>query len=466
MKGTFCILHISHQSHISSIMKKSQHTDLKSMLPSDVDYVIYHDPCVDGTGSGYVAWSYLSSRFPTRDVIYCAAQIGAAIPDNIDGRNVLICDYSYKKHVIVELLKRVNKLLIIDHHKSAEKELSDIDEQYKIFDMNHSGAMLTWMYFYPTIDAPMLIKYIEDRDIWTKKLYKTEEFTAWFYTLPHEFQEYHKYIDDTLLMKMIEEKGTSFVELNEYNISESVSYAAPKFMKIKDSYYFVAYVNSTTLKSDIGNKIFTQYPYIDFSVVYSINDWDNSSSFSLRSTDKHVDTSVISTSLGGGGHRNASGAKSSYVTNTLPGTVYDIGGLYSRLGEIYTDTLVIGTTSYNVVYYPSTLHSKKLATWLLQIKYDDIQECQAIIMHRDGTINYNAYHIAIGVSYNPRENYTHFTVVFCKTITEDTKKHIYKWFTVSDLHTGIRYTGCHSTIPQDKTLVIKKPIVEDNLFMQ
>lgn len=50
--------------------------------------------------------------------------------------------------------------------------------------MTHSGAMLTWFYFFPEIEPPLLIKYIEDRDIWTKALPNTDDFSSWFYTLP------------------------------------------------------------------------------------------------------------------------------------------------------------------------------------------------------------------------------------------------------------------------------------------
>ena len=33
-----------------------------------------------------------------------------------------------------------------DAIKTAEKELETIDNDHKVFDMNHSGAVLTWKY--------------------------------------------------------------------------------------------------------------------------------------------------------------------------------------------------------------------------------------------------------------------------------------------------------------------------------
>lgn len=125
--------------------------NLTPLQPDEVDYVIYHHPCTDGFGSAFVAWKYLSARFPKRTVTYYPASIGASPPNDVTGRNVLICDYSYRKADLMDLIGKVNKLLILDHHKSAQKELSDVPSEYKVFDMHHSGAWLTWNFFFPII---------------------------------------------------------------------------------------------------------------------------------------------------------------------------------------------------------------------------------------------------------------------------------------------------------------------------
>jgi uncharacterized protein len=115
----------------------------KDLQPHEVDVVIYHDPCSDGTGSAYVAYKYFTTNFPDKKITYYPMSIGSQPPTGLEGKNVLVCDYSYRKDILVNLLTKVNKLLIIDHHISAEKDLQDIDDKYKIFHMGHSGAMLT-----------------------------------------------------------------------------------------------------------------------------------------------------------------------------------------------------------------------------------------------------------------------------------------------------------------------------------
>jgi oligoribonuclease NrnB/cAMP/cGMP phosphodiesterase (DHH superfamily) len=73
-------------------------------------------------------------------------------------------------------LKEKCNVFILDHHKTAEEELKDIDD--KIFDMHHSGAYLSWNYFYDfdnenrsvvSSKVREFILLIEDRDLWTNK---------------------------------------------------------------------------------------------------------------------------------------------------------------------------------------------------------------------------------------------------------------------------------------------------------
>lgn len=348
----------------------------------NVDFVIYHGNCDDGSGSAYAVWKYMQ-EYPEREVTYFPAFYNQKAPD-VSNKHVLICDFSYKKDILQKMISEASSLLVIDHHLSAQKDLADIPEIHKIFDMSRSGASLTWSYIFPDQEIPLLVKYIEDRDIWAKKLENTDAFSSWFSTLPHEFEIYDKYLNDQVLLEAIQNKGLSFIELNEYNTNQAVNFVAPKFMKIYDPkggdrYYFVGYVNSNTLKSDIGNRIFTQYPYLDFSAVYSIIDRTNSTSFSLRSTDQHVNVSEVATLLGGGGHRNASAINLKMVTNVLPGLSLDNGALYDKIRDIYFNK----TLDFNIVYFNFGVNKREIGKYLLQIKYDTVQECVAIAKQRN-----------------------------------------------------------------------------------
>jgi oligoribonuclease NrnB/cAMP/cGMP phosphodiesterase (DHH superfamily) len=104
---------------------------------------------------------------------------------------------------------------------------------------------------------------------------------------------------------------------------------------IDDKYYFTVFVNSTVLKSEIGNTLLYKFPYSNFSGIYSIDDITNSTHFSLRSLDDKTDVSEIAKIYGGGGHRNASGIKIPFVINTLPCQIIDTGKTYKIIDTIY-----------------------------------------------------------------------------------------------------------------------------------
>jgi len=434
----------------------------KDLQPDDVEAVIFHDPCSDGRASELIARKFLSEKFPDKIVKYYPMSIGAYPPEGLENKNVLICDYSYRKDILDNLLGKVNKLLIIDHHLSAQQDLQQIDDKHKIFSMDYSGAMLTWFYFYKDLPPPLLIQYIQDRDLWTKKLPYTDDFVSWFYTLPLTYEEYIKYLDDDLLLQMIKLKGIAYRELNEINIKKSVDNAIPKFCKIKNKYYIVCYCNDPNLKSDIGNQIFNKYDLIDFSAVYSINDSTNSTSFSLRSTNKHSDVSEIAFGLGGGGHRNASGVKINYVTNYLPGKMFDNGEIYTQLDNVYYDILEMKGKNYDVVYMPSSVYEYELGTYLLQPKYKiknkytiddsiveldkDVQVCQCILNKKNNDKTYNLINFAIIYSYNIDKDITKFTIISHESIKSID-------FGVN-INNPIKLKGLHKKLSFDPNLMI------------
>lgn len=353
------------------------------MQPSEVDYVIYHAKCPDGIGSALAAWTFFSDTGKPAEAgnpltpvrvkpIYYAAKVGSEPPSDLDGKNVLICDFSYRKDVLLRLLQKVKKLLVIDHHKSSEKDLADIPAENKWFDVKHSGAYLTWKYFFPSREPPLLARYIEDHDIWLKKMPHTEEFSNWLIMVPPTFESYSTYLDDSKLLAAVTSTGRNYWELNEFYIEQALDYTVVKCTEIKGKIYFIAYNNMAILKSELGNRCFTKFPLIDFSAIYNISDQSEATNFSLRSTDEHIDVSTLAFSLGGGGHRNASGLQVGLVTNRIPGRVLDID--YHALENIKISTFLgPGARARKVVSVPHDRCKHALGKYLLQNKHDDKQ---------------------------------------------------------------------------------------------
>lgn len=360
------------------------------------DYFITHGNCTDGNGARYSIEKYFKTTDPEKKLIFRKGIHGTAPPMDIVGKNVLLCDFSYKRCEMEWLISRANDVLVLDHHITNEKELENIDNEYKVFTQQHSGAYITWQYFNLPLDitkscsVPLLLEYIQDRDLWTNKLHEIEYFASWFHTIEYDYDKYDKYAsDDDLLVEKIHTKGKAYHKLNQIYINTAASYAIPIFIEIDNKYYFVPHVNCSVpeLKSSIGNKIFEYVPLADFSVVYSIASFSRTN-FSLRSGKKYVNVGEIAYKLNGGGHNYASGCKTNTVTDRIPSRLLDSSdNTYNSLYNIYFDKIKIGKQIFNIVLLNSSNFKHELSVYLLQDKYykDDQPVCEAISIYNEIT---------------------------------------------------------------------------------
>ena len=130
---------------------------------------IYHGNCADGFGAAWVFKRYADREFDFHPGIYQDA------PPDVTGRDVYLVDFSYKRAVVEEMAKVATRVVLIDHHKTAIEDLAPLIESKQIealTDLNHSGAVLAWMWFHGngTSNMPQLLRHIEDRDLWLFKL--------------------------------------------------------------------------------------------------------------------------------------------------------------------------------------------------------------------------------------------------------------------------------------------------------
>ncbi|AYV81431.1 MAG: DHH family phosphohydrolase [Harvfovirus sp.] len=349
--------------------------------PDEVEYVIYHGNCSDGFTSALAAKKYFEKYYPEKQLMYHPGVFDRLPPmEEVKDKCVLITDFSYKKDLLAKLMLYVKKLLILDHHKSAMEELISLPEENKLFTMDHSGAYITWRYFFRDEAVPLMVKYVQDNDIWLKEMEYTYEVTAYIYSLPFTFEAYEKLLDDDYVMGEVISQGAGMVKQNNAIIATAVKYAAPKFIHIGDKYYFAGFLNATTLKSELGNRIMMEYPNVNFSAIYSHNDYNNTTSFSLRSVKTATDVSYIAKIFGGGGHQMASGLLINAITNTLPVEIVDGYKTYHVLKNVYRRKF----SMLNVVYLNSAHHAYQLAKYLMQVRYmtkagEMVQECASIL---------------------------------------------------------------------------------------
>ena len=267
----------------------------EKLNPDLIDFVIYHFPCHDGFTAAWCAWRYLKRVVDIESVTFHGARHGDSPPD-VDGKNVLIVDFSYDRETLIELNEKANNLIVLDHHVSAQKALENLD--FAFFDMNRSGAGLAWDYFF-TEERPRLINFVEDRDIWRWTHEGSEEFMIAFMELvPTRFEEYEQFLEDENVDGMIKNGRVlrTYVQNKVKRLSEKAGDAVFLGYKIK-------IVNSMDYISDIGNHLSED---CDFVLIWYHDSPNNRFPVSLRSNGD-VDVSEVAKKFGGGGHKAAAG---------------------------------------------------------------------------------------------------------------------------------------------------------------
>ncbi len=259
---------------------------------------IYHGNCLDGFGAAWAVRNALGENVEFYKGIHQQS------PPDVNGLDVFLVDFSYKKEVLKNMLKTASSITILDHHISAEKDLSDLLKSGEIkglFNMNKSGAMLAWQWFNPGQQAPKLIAFIQDRDLWQFKLKGTREIYAALSSYPYDFELWDKLMasnDDEL--ETLKRDGKAIERRLQKDVKELI---ASGVRRMVIAGYDVPVLNaSSAYVSDAGHIMSLGEP---FAACY----WDhaNGRSFSLRSSEDGIDVAEVAKKYAGGGHEKAAG---------------------------------------------------------------------------------------------------------------------------------------------------------------
>jgi uncharacterized protein len=260
---------------------------------------IYHDNCADGFGAATVIRIALGSH----NVDFYPGVYQNDPPDVTD-RDVVLVDFSYNREVLLQMAEKAKSILILDHHKSAEAELINLPNNVKaFFDMERSGAMMAWDYFFPGEEPPELLKHIQDRDLWRFELEGTRDIQACIFSYPYEFELWERLFSGDL--DKLKKEGAAINRKHFKDIKELIKSAG---YRTCIAGYDVPVLNAPYFfKSDAGQLMSEGEA---FAACY----WDTKDGrvYSLRSSDDGLDVSEISMLFGGGGHAKAAGFRLPY----------------------------------------------------------------------------------------------------------------------------------------------------------
>lgn len=309
--------------------------------------VIYHGNCADGFTSAWIAHHHFNGDLDLHAGVYQTP------PPDVTGRFVILIDFSYKREVLQKMADDAKFILVLDHHKSAALDLHpDVMEDmyalhkserwesiqheisaatdgdiYALFDMNRSGASIAWDFFFPGRSVPMLVRHVEDRDLWKFEIPGTREIQAVIFSYPYTIENWDL-LDDMIRgnWQAVYEQGQAIDRKHFKDIAEllQVTTRPMRFWVPQDDTYYVVPVANLpyTMVSDAGKALLAcdcygkplpaedvQFVGKSFAVCYY--DGPKGRNFSFRSDGK-FDVSLVAAHYGGGGHKDAAGCRVNY----------------------------------------------------------------------------------------------------------------------------------------------------------
>lgn len=267
--------------------------------------VIYHSPCTDGFTAAWCFHNHDPEGFEFYEGVH-----GEPPPD-VTGRKVYLVDFSYPLETILAMAEQAVEINIWDHHKSAQGVLADVERAaramnlcpvYATFDMERSGAGLTWDMLNPGQPRPIMVDYVEDRDLWRFALPMSKAISANLFSHHYSFENWDRLmaLSGVALVKFAH-AGEAIQRKHMKDVQELIGQCrhdaviAGVMVPVANMPY--------TMASDAAGLMAEGAP---FAATYY--DTPTHRVFSLRSRGSDgIDVSLIAQQYGGGGHRNAAG---------------------------------------------------------------------------------------------------------------------------------------------------------------
>lgn len=270
----------------------------------------YHGNCADGFTAAWILHNFFKNQGV--EVLLIPSFYQNRIDGQyhlVEGAIVYIVDFSFPIDITKDLCDRAEKVIMIDHHKTAQEMIVGKFSAPNFechFDMTRSGAGLTWDFFYPGCERPNFVNYVEDRDLWKKQMPFTNEAAEMYFSKEYSFENWDRLLD--MFNQEPHEWLSIATGINEYKVkSYKEMCEAAAFFVIIDGHKIAMCNLPYMWGSDACHYLCEQHgKTIDCAAYY----WDSEGyrNFGLRSIGD-FDVSRIAKSFGGGGHKNAAGFK-------------------------------------------------------------------------------------------------------------------------------------------------------------
>jgi len=260
--------------------------------------------------------------------------------------SVIMCDVSFPKD---EMYKLKDKLIWVDHHISAIKEvygehkwLKDKKDFEGNQDIKFAACELTWEYFFPDQDIPEIVRLLGRYDCFghkgTEEEQKVLEFQYGARASMSNYEDCYERLQKSILdrQKQIIFPIESIIHINGMSIYR---YLCTEAKHIYKKTFPIELQEKTYDDKKMVGIVFRKFLCINqerfnpinFGIDYHENGYDGFACFwmkdgkwvwSLYNDNEEVDCSQIAKSLGGGGHKGAAGFVVENINSFLE-TVYE-----------------------------------------------------------------------------------------------------------------------------------------------
>lgn len=319
----------------------------KSIQETPWDIVIHHGGCPDGVTAAWVVLRSLDWKphFYGSEPEVVPYDLWEKLDHNCN-LNIIVVDLSFSKEDCDEIHSKCNKFLIVDHHQTAARNLSDCD--YFIYGgpkNTLSGAGMVKQIYGLDEEKFKFVNYVSDRDTWQNVLPETKGINLAMavedvFDSPKTVE--HFYCTQIVpepeeCLNKLAEKGNIYLEYQKRLIGDLLYR-----MKVVNFHYSnkdkngdqedlcfpIAILNSSVIQSDVANYILRHqeeiqqlgdenFPSFKFAIVYTFSDptVNDGCGFSIRCEDLYtiegISTQIgaddIAGLFGGGGHAKAAG---------------------------------------------------------------------------------------------------------------------------------------------------------------
>lgn len=269
---------------------------IKKFFQNNMDkekILITHGQCSDGFGAAWSVWKKYGD-----DIKYYFSNHNEP-PMTFENKKILFTDFAYKRKHMIELSKK-NEVFVIDHHFYALHDLKGLNNTF--FDLSKSGAVLAWENTFSDKKVPLILKYVEDRDLIKYEMPYSLEILSVLDTIPKDFESWN-YFENELENNFDEilQEGVFLRREFEKKLNELTK--TPIIVNIDGNLGLAVNAEKWDFASYAAEKISEN---ANFGMSWFKNE-KNEIKCSFRSKNG-FDVNKLAIKIGGGGHQNSAGA--------------------------------------------------------------------------------------------------------------------------------------------------------------